>query len=307
VAYGLSCVSETRVCANGVLSGSYINQACVVNAAEPCNLPWGGTIVSGQNTTAYQASSVACGLSCVSETRVCANGVLSGSYINQACSVAACVFTLSGNVKGALTGRNIDGASVSVWQAGVQIVSATTGSDGKFEIRSLAQNPHYKIVVTGAGYKQGGILDYAFNGDQEAQLYLLPSTFTGLAAIVLSWTGIDDLDAHMTFSAGGTFYHLSFMAVNVGGSVLDLDNTNTSGQETVTIGSAEAGVEYNYYVHSYHGGDFNTTAKVQLFDNLGMLIREFTAQNRSENYWNVFKFTPSTGALVVPDPDSYNN
>lgn len=60
-----------------------------------CTLPWGGTLSPGQSATAYQSSSVACHGSCASQTRTCVcstNGVcaLSGSYINQSCSVQAC-------------------------------------------------------------------------------------------------------------------------------------------------------------------------------------------------------------------------
>ncbi len=56
---------------------------------QSCSLPWGGTIANGQSVTAYQASSVAYGNSCVSQTRTCTNGTLSGTYTNQSCSVGA--------------------------------------------------------------------------------------------------------------------------------------------------------------------------------------------------------------------------
>ncbi len=51
-----------------------------------CNLPWGGTISSGQSATAYSTASVACGSSCVGQTRTCTDGVLSGSYANSSCA-----------------------------------------------------------------------------------------------------------------------------------------------------------------------------------------------------------------------------
>lgn len=59
----------------------------VTSRAPQCSLPWGGTVASGSAVTAYQAPSVACGGSCQSEVRRCANGVLSGSYTSQSCSV----------------------------------------------------------------------------------------------------------------------------------------------------------------------------------------------------------------------------
>lgn len=86
-----SSVSETRNCNNGVLSGSYQNAFCSVNTS--CDLPWTGTIASGNSVTAYQASSVTSPTTCasVSQTRTCTNGVLSGSgtYDKQNCTASA--------------------------------------------------------------------------------------------------------------------------------------------------------------------------------------------------------------------------
>ena len=91
---GSTCVSESRMCTNGVLSGSYQNSTCSVGAAASCTFN-GSTVSSGGSVTAYQTSSVAYGSTCTSQSRTCTNGVLSGSYQNSSCSVAAgasCVF-----------------------------------------------------------------------------------------------------------------------------------------------------------------------------------------------------------------------
>ena len=101
--FGGSCTSQTRTCSNGTLSGSYTNASCSVTAGASCSLPWGGSIAHGASTTAYQASSVACGSSCTSETRSCNNGTLSGSYTNSSCSVAACCVP-NGSCSGACGG-----------------------------------------------------------------------------------------------------------------------------------------------------------------------------------------------------------
>lgn len=79
-------VSQTRTCTNGVLSGSYANDTCFVVTS--CNLPWGGTIASGNSVTAYQTPSVTSPTTCasVSQTRTCASGTLSGTYTNQSCT-----------------------------------------------------------------------------------------------------------------------------------------------------------------------------------------------------------------------------
>lgn len=87
---GSTCASETRVCANGVLSGTYADQSCSVMGCAGCVSPWGTSIVSGGAVTAYQSSSVLCGSTCVSETRFCDDGALRGSYTNQNCTVQTC-------------------------------------------------------------------------------------------------------------------------------------------------------------------------------------------------------------------------
>ncbi|MEI7750005.1 MAG: pilus assembly PilX N-terminal domain-containing protein [Candidatus Moraniibacteriota bacterium] len=69
-------------CSVGVWNGT--------SCSTSCDLPWGGTIANGDTATAYQAASVSCGSTCTSQTRTCNNGVLSGAYTAQSCSVQAC-------------------------------------------------------------------------------------------------------------------------------------------------------------------------------------------------------------------------
>lgn len=96
VPFGESCVSETRSCTQGLLSGSYNYLSCQVGQPSDC-LFNGATIPHGESVTAYSASSVEFNQSCVSvaETRICQNGVLSGSANYGSCQVnspQACLF-----------------------------------------------------------------------------------------------------------------------------------------------------------------------------------------------------------------------
>ncbi|MFA6383550.1 MAG: hypothetical protein WCX17_03945, partial [Parcubacteria group bacterium] len=113
---GSSCSSSQGYCNNGLWTTPYAAgstaASCSVAACPTCTLPWGGTIANGSGVTAYQSSSVACGSSCTSQTRTCNNGVLSGTYTNQACSVAACSCTLPWG------GTLANGSSVTAYQAG---------------------------------------------------------------------------------------------------------------------------------------------------------------------------------------------
>lgn len=86
VASPATCVAESRMCNNGILSGSYNNQTCSVTYLG-CNSPWGTSMNNGDTITAYQTSAVTSPATCVSETRTCNNGTLTGSYASQTCSV----------------------------------------------------------------------------------------------------------------------------------------------------------------------------------------------------------------------------
>lgn len=58
-----------------------------VNPPANCTAPWGSTVTHDSSVTAYQSSTVPYGQSCVSETRTCTNGSLSGSYAYVSCEV----------------------------------------------------------------------------------------------------------------------------------------------------------------------------------------------------------------------------
>lgn len=106
VGQACSAIAETRTCTNGILSGSYSQQACTPLA---CSLPWGGSISSGQSVTAYSSlNPVGQSCSSVAQTRTCTNGALSGSYGQQTCT-ALCALPWGGTIS--------DGQSVTAYSA----------------------------------------------------------------------------------------------------------------------------------------------------------------------------------------------
>ncbi len=94
VLFGQLCISESRQCSGGILSGSYNFATCSNGAAKSC-LFNGKTIEHGNSIEAAQNSTVASGNNCIFENRVCNDGVLSGSYAYSMCapqSAMACLF-----------------------------------------------------------------------------------------------------------------------------------------------------------------------------------------------------------------------
>ncbi len=86
VPFGQGCLAESRVCNNGQLSGSYAFATCAVAEPQSCTFD-GQTIAHGDAITAYASASVAPDETCNSETRLCSDGTLSGSFSASTCVV----------------------------------------------------------------------------------------------------------------------------------------------------------------------------------------------------------------------------
>lgn len=100
---GYSCVSQTRTCNNGTLSGSYTYPSCTV-IAPPANCTLDGVVVPhGTSRTFYSSLIAPTGSVCsaVSQSRTCTNGTLSGNstYQYASCSCAPLYFCSAGNVQ----------------------------------------------------------------------------------------------------------------------------------------------------------------------------------------------------------------
>lgn len=88
VAFGGSCQSQVRSCANGVLSGSNQFASCAVDAPAACLFNQ-KTLAHGEVVTAFASSSVPFGGACNSQVRSCENGLLTGSHEFANCAVDA--------------------------------------------------------------------------------------------------------------------------------------------------------------------------------------------------------------------------
>jgi hypothetical protein len=100
VPYGQQCVSQDRLCTNGILSGSAINSfpSCNPGAAASCSID-GRTVAHNEIVVSYSSQSVTYGNTCSSLSRKCDNGTLSGdtNYKYLSCTpVAPASCTLNG-------------------------------------------------------------------------------------------------------------------------------------------------------------------------------------------------------------------
>ena len=141
-------------------------------------------------------------------------------------------------------------------------------------------------------------------GSLELQISLSPTLAAGQYRVVLTWGEQPlDIDSHLkTPVIEGTAYHISYQYYGSTSTppyaMLDIDDTQSFGPETVTIYELKPG-EYHYYVHNYSTSPEITTsnAVVQVYNESG-LIRTFNVPTVGSGlYWDVFTMNGSNGSI----------
>ncbi len=161
VPFGSQCVSESRICTNGTLAGTYTFGSCKVGAPASCTFN-GQTIVSGQVIKSYQNSSVLFGQTCVSQDRLCTNGNLSGGYNFGSCSVgapAACLFN-GQNVSSGQIIKSYQNSSVAYGQKCVAEDRVCTNGNlsGSYNFGSCSVGAGASCLFNGQNISSGQII-----------------------------------------------------------------------------------------------------------------------------------------------------
>lgn len=161
-----------------------------------CLSPWGSTVQGGQSVNAYLSSSGCC----VSESRTCEGGTLSGTYTNQSCSsTGSCVF------EAIVSSGNLGGV------AGADATCAAAASSAGLPGAYLAW------VATGASDDPESRLPHSSSG------YYLPSG----TKIADNWTDLTDgtVDAAPMELSDGTSQVLPmFTGVTINGTGTGVNN-----------------------------------------------------------------------------------
>lgn len=242
--------------------------------------------------------------------------------------------TASGTIYNALTGKGVEGVSLSVrrgWNNeiaetgingilkktlsaikssdyGKEIASTTTDADGRYSLTLPLGN--YTIVPKKNGFISVPVNIIVQKGTTDSQNgTITPILVSGEEfRIVLTWgENPADLDSHVEgkFSNESPFHvYYSFKSANDGEQEvcnLDVDNRSGHGPETITL-NTNTGNPYYYYVYRYSGsGSIATSeAKVDVYQGQD-LVASFNAptDQGSGDYWNVFSVV--NGELVVMD------
>lgn len=146
-----------------------------------CALPWGGSIPSGASITAYAASSVPCGGQCLSQTRTCNEGVLSGSYASSSCSAEACPLSCARPWGGSVP----NGGSVTAYLA----ASVPCGGQCVGETRSCANGVLSGSHVFGACVVDGCTVSPTFHAYGCAGTSYVPTCTSHCYACTTQATG----------------------------------------------------------------------------------------------------------------------
>ncbi len=140
----------------------------------------------------------------------------------------------------------------------------------------------------------------------EHNFSISPAPQQGELRIILTWDSIpSDMDSHLlTPKIDSVNFHVSYS--NRGDSegapfaVLDLDDVDGFGPETITIKNLESGI-YKYYVHQYSNDGIlmESKARVQIFDSPNCTGDIIDIREEGEGrYWSVFEVNGENGDIL---------
>lgn len=226
---------------------------------------------------------------------------------------------ITGTVRNALTGSNIDGVTVQLrpgWgnQSGALATLAGTNNDA---VTVTDENGHYSLEVNEGCYTAEFIKDGYITGyvnvictnmnDTNQDAVLTPVLSDNEYRVVLTWSSTpSDLDSHISgpLSTGGRFhvYYNDMSASDNGETVarLDLDDTSSYGPETITLTKTQSGV-YKYAVHDYSNRSSSSStalsmsgAKVELYCGNSLVGTYTVPIDKTGTVWNVFEIEGDT-------------
>ena len=221
--------------------------------------------------------------------------------------------TLTGIVTNALTGAPLPGAVVRVDGSGE---SATAGSDGRFTLTGVASGSRTIRTSANGFITESRTVTVTAGTTVDQAIALTPARAGGQITIVLTWGAQPaDLDAHLSGPnrSGGRF-HIYFASPSAPSpspyATLDVDDTSSSGPETITIsrdpttGNFVAG-EYRYWVHNFSTTpEFDVSNGRVTVNSGGAQLDSFTVPSgaTSLDIWRVVNLTIDAAGNVSLTP-----
>lgn len=219
--------------------------------------------------------------------------------------------TASGIISNAVTGAGLGGVQIEVrtgWNntsEGNILATAATDSNGQYSLHLPLGN--YTLNLKKDGFIDSVVNIVVIGGDFGPQNgTMTPTMSSGEYRVVLSWDANPrDLDSHLVGekSSGGLFHvYYADKTYREGDNalcVLDVDDTNGYGPETVTLQVSSSG-KCRYYVHRYAGSGTmaDSGAQVRVFrGDTQIAVFNVPTDQWDGSYWNVFSI--EDGQIVV--------
>jgi hypothetical protein len=190
------------------------------------------------------------------------------------------------------TGETVDGASVKIEGIG----SFTSDLAGKVTFNTVDDGTYYFL------FEKNGFIKTKYRFEIIAgtiffnRFSVSPLIQLGDTRIVLDWgQNPRDLDAHLLKEGA---YHISYrnmLKSDDGTVVLDRDDTDGFGPETITINNLDLNGSYSFYVADYTNQSnpsarelCNSKAVVRVYSNSGLIKEYLVPANSSGIMWEVF-------------------
>lgn len=203
---------------------------------------------------------------------------------------------VEGLVRNASNGQAVVGATVS---GGGR--SATTDGSGRYQLTGLATGP-VQVTASATGFiSDTATVTVPASGNATQVFALSQSLAVGQTRIVLTWGATPrDLDSHLFVPGGAeTYYSSRGTQTSSPFAALDVDDTNGSGPETITIARLSAGAyTYSVYNYSNEAAISASGARVQVYRGDGV-VQSFTVPAGTGRWWNVFTMDGTTGAITA--------
>lgn len=202
----------------------------------------------------------------------------------------------------ALNGEPLTEAIVGIENVGI----LKTDTEGKVRFK-IPPDGTYRMIFKKEGYVKSVIpLNIVANTLIFNRFSISPSMPVGSVRLVLDWgQEPSDLDAHFVKKGA---YHIAYHNRHVsddGVSMLDRDDTDSYGPETITSKEIDPAAEYNYFVHNYSGqgeseglGLSRSRGHVKVFGNDQLMHTVEMAPNQPGVFWEVLRIVNGEYVIV---------
>jgi uncharacterized protein YfaP (DUF2135 family) len=227
---------------------------------------------------------------------------------------------LDGKIINAATGEGVSGAIIQFHSGyyspdGTVVKSTVSDSDGKYALSMAAG--YYTVEVSKDGFTSLSNISLSLYDENELDeelhmekdFAITPVLNNNSLRIVLQWGSSPyDLDSHLAKMVNDSreyhiYYNADSYASDSESAVLDVDDTNSYGPETITIENLSSAATYKYYVHDYSNIDSQNSnalayseATVSIYQGSNRLYK-VNVPNLNGTVWKVFEIV---NGVVVP-------